>query len=626
MPLLLSQLSIDVLGLVLNHEDISYTVLDLWKSGDVLLRVKLASAVTYLRLRDTNGDSTSRYPRLVSSLRNLRYFNISRGKLPLMTTSRDLSLELQKLSSLYTLKIESAEANTCLLNHAPNWTPASPCYVANRYGPLTSSLVDMAAVFPSLKTLKLLGPEGALSTFAGLPPTLTSLEIPSMKPTAPALAALPRSLTKFKGTMEAVSSASDWCHAPLSLTSISQLASNQCPPMLQHTLSGLDLGPDLRSGQLSLPPDLRTLKIYGLEVDEDSPWTTHLPRKLESLKVYSALTPTSVASLPPTLTALSAAFRDSFNNDGSGPFSLDNAFKFNWPPLLTDIDVDYVDAVFLASISIMPCLKALRLHYSGLKLDGSILPRSLTKLHMGAAQSSLQILPGLPANLREIYITNCRVIGPESFQSFRSLPLQSLHQGDFMAGVVPIFDYLEPIHLPSTLKYLAVACWNIAWELPPSLTTLRIHNLLGSNDSTDLDPFKDFPPTLTHLEILVMQQTQILSKVSFSSLSRLRILSCPAIVHSSILRAIPRSITQLHLHMSQLDEADVPFLPPRLVLCKIDIPSKDLPSNIGMYWPLSDFIWSRDRQALEQYLIRKVEAKDRSFAYPDPRVVERMRS
>lgn len=626
MSLLLAHLSSDVLGLILNSKDCSYLTVDLWKTGDTILRAKLASVVTYLHLKDVLADSTSRFPKLVSSLRNLRYFSINRGRYPLMASSRDLSVELQKLSSLHTLKIQSKEANACLLNHAPNWTSDGERYTVTRYGAFSSNLLDMASLFPNLSTLKLVGKGDDFTSLAGLPPTLTTLILPRLTPSASALASLPRSLTSFKGEMFDDSETSDWLHAPPSLTHVSTLratAFTEIPPTLHRINLQLNHWSD---NQLIFHDDLKTLSVDFLDVQDDPNWTSRLPKNLEEFRAtVGPIPPASIASLPRSLTHLYGNFRSGASTTAASN-SEDDKSLVSWPPLLRELYASQpVNGAFLASLSTLSFLRVLEIDYRGAALDGSILPRSLVSLSINPTKALL-ILPGMPS--LEVLTVDSSCHGAIHEESFPHLPtsLRDLSLTDPTPGRAYARPYSKPVQLPPYLKSLMICSWNMEWELPRSLTTLELLCLSNLKERLDLppvDPFESFPPSLTHLTIGEVDQSEILSKLAFSSLPRLSHLSCPAKLHSSVLRGLSRRLSSIFLRMGVFDEADAPFLPPRLTLCSIGLSSGTLPSNIGEYWPLSVRLWTKESEAQGRYMQRQEEASIRCTAYPDPRVVER---
>lgn len=624
----LAHLSVDVLGLILNNKQCSYLVIDLWKTGDPILRAKLASAITYLYLKDNLLDSTSRYPKLVSSLRNLHYFSINRGNFPLMTTSRDLSSELQKLSSLQTLKIQSSEAGTCLLNHAPTWSISNQKYVETPYGSILSNLIDMARLFPYLSKLKLGSSNEAISSFSGLPPTLTSLTLRNIDSPASILASLPRNLTELKGEMYDTTRTSDWLLAPPNLTRIPQinaLGFDKLPPMLQ------DINLSIKywsTKDIELHDDLKSLSIEFTDSEaEDLPWTSELPKNLETFRVTTGdFTATSVASLPKSITSLLGCFSYKPTSTAENSSESDKE-HFSWPHHLRMLWIQQaIDESFLASLSMLSFLRVLEFDYKDSKLNGSILPRTLVNLTINV-RHVLSILPGMPLKLDSLSIdSSSRGVIDEG--SFQNLPpsLRDLSLSDPSPSRSFTFPYLSPIQLPPRLTALLICSWNMDWELPRSLTSLELLHLYNFKERLDLppyDPFSGFPSSLIHFSIGEMDQSEILSKLAFSSLTRLNHLSCPSKVHSSVLRGLSRRLASVLLRMGVFDAEDAPFLPPRLTLCSVGLSSGPLPSNIGAYWPLSARLWTKDLTSLEVFRLRQSEATTRCTAYPDPRVVER---
>lgn len=144
----------------------SHLALMLWKCGDTVLNTKLAHSVLEIDLKDKMWTSTSRYPKLLSSFTKLRYLSINRNGAPLMASSKDLSVELQKLPpTLLTLKIAGREAEEAFYNHAPEWTRENPAYVTVNYELGPSQLIDLQRIFPKLNTLEI---SGAAASTSGL--------------------------------------------------------------------------------------------------------------------------------------------------------------------------------------------------------------------------------------------------------------------------------------------------------------------------------------------------------------------------------------------------------------------------------------------------------------------------
>lgn len=156
---MLANLPKELLAQILCRTSTSFLIISLWKCGDHHLIKQLASAITFLDLKDTRLASTSRYPKLISELTNLRYLSINRGSHPLMDCSRSLSQEIQKIqgSNLETLKFCSAEAASAFRRHSDaNDEDGDPIFIEAMYE-LGSSPLYMSHVFPQLTTFEIAG-------------------------------------------------------------------------------------------------------------------------------------------------------------------------------------------------------------------------------------------------------------------------------------------------------------------------------------------------------------------------------------------------------------------------------------------------------------------------------------
>ena len=241
----LTELPSEVLAFVVSGDNPSYLLLLLWKCGNGLLNRKLAAGVERVQLKDRRLASKSRYPKMLSSLLNLRYLSLDRGLWSLTSSEDDLRRELRKLhaSKLEKLKLSSAEAPGLFLQL--EGTGASSTYVTTIYNRGESRLLDLSSWFPRLSSLKLTNykkvgfrvaePSTAsyqafhahkvhrilISDLPGLPDTLTSLTIPELmdlsNASLPFMSLLPRHLKKLKISLQILASCNYLSNASLEL-------------------------------------------------------------------------------------------------------------------------------------------------------------------------------------------------------------------------------------------------------------------------------------------------------------------------------------------------------------------------------------------------------------------------
>lgn len=668
MDFTLAHLPIDVFRLLLSGRQRSYLVIDLWKCGNALLNLKLASSIEYLCLRDTRMSSTSRYPKLVSNLRNLRYFSINRRDHPLMASSADLSLEIRKLSSLTTLKIRCFDCHHSLHNHTPESTYDSTNLIESLYERGESELIDMAAFFPKLTTLKLGrsadARDGYLKDFAGLPPHLTTLCIPLFNPTSETLLKLPRSLTHFKTKFAYLPRVDDWKLAPPGLTDIGKvnhhfdIARHMLPPSIQaHFLVPF---PSIAT---PYPSHLQKLVFYCENVVGDTEiasWVKQLPRNLESLTLNARcpIPPSSLIDLPPTLTELDCSILSSYSIHFSSleANQIDSSLLF-WPSHLKAFST----LSFLSESNLKTLPKGItQLSFgfdSALPLDGSVLPNSLIELKIHGKQH-LHLSSSLPSTITSFSFSS--PIGlPLGFDAgslsllpphLSSLRLDSLinvpselsatHDDDYlstsdwhamMASIsaaatgsttAPSTLATDVVKLPRHLLSLNVSEWSWKWPLPPTLTELQVRSLQDFPrfiEELEEDPFSILPSGLKKLHFM-KSDCIVLSDAAFRSLPHLRSLSVSATFKSSILRNLPRFMNDLYLRLSSLEEEDLPFLPPLLTSGYLNT---FLPSSFADYWTEGVDHYT-DQLSIQTQLTNRADAASaRSWLYPDPRVVQR---
>lgn len=297
----------------------------LWKCGDSVLNAKLASGVEEVELRDASLVSISRYPMMISSLKNLRSLWLDRGKYSLTKSCAQLIGELEKVSGekLETLRIESAEADHFFRElrspstphgatpHPDHSIPNDPVYNS-------PNLFDKFQRLTTLQIYHLLSPQILEENdLPLLPNSLTHLDIPIFTCTfmsGPVLSKLPRSLLVWKtqfayndlrspppsssgapGTNGSDPTSSN--HSSSSYTTAATESFDQWTPsaiILQHIWS-------------DPPPSLHTVWNYTLENIEQLDTFEYLPRTLTEcdLDVNGfSWTPSHFQSLPPNFKVL----------------------------------------------------------------------------------------------------------------------------------------------------------------------------------------------------------------------------------------------------------------------------------------------------------------------------------
>ena len=344
MSLRLGSFPSEILGLILNEPSSSFLVITLWKCGDSILNAKLSRCITSVDLclhkfasdlRNKNLSHECRaFPRLLSSLENLRHFSIATS-LPFyrLGTNNSPRREILELPpSLETLKVTSLDAELFFMD-LPNETTATgdgywPNHaVRTKHMRGSSKMINLGALFPKLSTLAVSGRRPTdkaifqYEDFAALPDTLTKLTWPyiSTDNTHHRLwRYLPRNLT----TLDASVSDED---GVIDLTNHFDSNSFSCLPYLETIKSYKSRA---KGKAFHLPQTIKTCKttiyensvhIRGLPAGItsklcliqfesptiDCPWTAFIPAHLTTLKISkSQILGDHVSQLPWTLTEL----------------------------------------------------------------------------------------------------------------------------------------------------------------------------------------------------------------------------------------------------------------------------------------------------------------------------------
>lgn len=279
-----SELPSDILTEVLTGKHVSYVVIALWKCGDQVLNRKLAKCVTYIDLKDRRLSSTSRYPKLLSQLPNLRYLSLDRGEWPLNGQPWELAAELRLLegSKLETLRLIEAESVKALHDYSAPDSPSTPPQpIHTQYKNGHSRFLDFQTAFPKLTALKI-GPKSfdeffVWNDFSGLPSNLTWLSTGHCVyrdgvDTHRVMSMLPRSLVTWKLTAKYYGTlspdASFWADPPPNLTVLGTIlcslrAEHHNFGFLPRTLTTLGVRPASHGSFLeqfsTLPPYVETL-------------------------------------------------------------------------------------------------------------------------------------------------------------------------------------------------------------------------------------------------------------------------------------------------------------------------------------------------------------------------------
>lgn len=530
--MLLSDLVDDVLDLVLSRKCSSYLIVNLWKCGNHALNSRLAhGGCTEVYLTDTRSFSTSRFPKLLLSLRRLRVLNINRGFAYLMPVY-DLSKTLPLLyPSLETLDLRCSGAISCLLNWSSDPssnllklhdTPnkdikledlSSSGIISTDYPRGTSQYWNIGAAFPSLNSLTITetSPIAFVSAedFAALPESLEDLsigrgnfEICSLLGPVK-LSVLPPNITRCNlGSVKV--DLEDLRSLPPSLTDVGCVEFGQSIfAFIPSTVKKVfhyqkPFAEYLHEMTNSFPQTLEKLQIVVPPQATTAPaWLETLSPTLTELIICPPSTPSMrmsyVRLLPRSLTSLRMGnfeLAEEGLNQTSKPF-------YDWPPNLTKLIMDRSVAPRNYDWSVLPP-KVKDFEFYGLRfleappeemgLFGT-LPRSITRLYLSfevQKSAGYTIERHLPPKLTTLSMPSIHPASfpflPETLERLK-LTLNCLSSAS-APYIMPLIE-IDPVDaiasLPRSLRTLEMSLPPNAFkQLPRGLTELSVsHHMNG---------------------------------------------------------------------------------------------------------------------------------------------------
>lgn len=626
----------EVLGLVLFGKANSFLVLRLWKCGNISLNQKLATGVEYIHLKDERLDTTSRYPKLLSDLRALRYLSLSRGLWPLMGSPMELSAQLQALNGLKleTLRIKSADASKGLFLYNSSLFGTRPTQSVYQLG--SSRLFDMSGRFPRLLRLKIDSSENSSTIsetdFAGLPSTLTELTLPLLNTPDLLLnvcATLPRSLQRWKTEVRisgfSVLSAPFWQDAPPDL----------------HTLSKLVVW--------------SLVKHQGPNQPIESPNLANIPRSITDCEILigggSSLPLQSLQTLPPSSLRLNNSPMDLAS---MGPSNDYRAWKI--PSQITELCIRNSGLSKTIPPQLMPTLPAtlLKLEFSALQYDNddwtnmekaiqkaaicdvffwprhlnhlvldtrfvpqsiyALLPRSLTYLSLPLESGDFHP-EDLPSGLQTLRIHNVRLLEPLYIRSGLSPSLLSLE----VACLNRVIRSESLLALPPTIRSLnLLSCrfshewssairfdnmrvfkvleWRPSWFhlLPRNLTHFQTEQLSFIPQERSSKFYYELPSSLEYLSVgdnhghKEAEEFKVVGD-EFAHLTRLNHLtfSPPVIFPCSVLSHLPDCLRRLTITLADFKIPALPFLNPRWTQATIILRNSKDANRLFRHWPVN---------------------------------------
>lgn len=601
--MLLSQLPPSTLDLIFGNESSSYLIVKLWKTGDRLLRDKLARGITYVDLRHHKWLKPS-YPHFLSQLLKLRSLKIravNRIFEAPLSSWKDVLSRLP--ATLESFSLHSNDSDFSILSGQPE-------------GPRLLPLLEM---FPRLQTLRLTGnwpyrapnspgpnPAGP-HDFQELPSSLTclgwnDLQIDREHPSF--FAHLPRSLTSLECHIHLGPSSvpHDWSLAPPNLSSvpdwsIAYMDPNGTPLPATITNSFARFTAKISETAHLLPPSMARLDLYQIHfktgvVDD---WMRLLPKNILEMAIYgpqeSLFSSAHILAVPRTLTRLDLSRIAVNPKDHEGGFVTPDM----WPPQLVSFSCRILDLVpgFLASLprslTLLDFMLFSRPHAEILfTLESSELPPKLSKLNVAFQDSAKLFINGmLPETLKEVNWNHGKGLNEEHFRQFPS-SLTSIYACLAIHRECPVISSLFPAHLSCASLTVFHASWIHA--VPKTLVKLVLYSI-HSATKAEFNYFCENLPTnleMVHLCSMTGAIDFVGSSNAFSNLPKLTSLNVSERVsfRSDILRRLPRQLKDITMVLESLAEEDIAFMPPQLesiYFKRFTVPNTPL---LARHWPI----------------------------------------
>ena len=608
-------------------------VIKLWKCGDRLLNSKLSAGITHMNLLEMrNIPLRSTFPRLIFNLRNLRYLRIE-ARYSIFKTPGELSEVISHLpGSLEKLKIVDVFALVATLD----WSQ-TPCHDEQiddfLLQPYRSSAppLDLKRILPQLQSLKL----RSNMSLSGLP--------------LHANAYLPLTLTQL-GVRVMIQTKDEWSSLKL------------LPKTLREMKLEMAELPDLEWPSTELP-NVQRISIHSLEPESSIKW---LPPTLTELncKVDWSFRNAQVWPSSTRFLAIEHVDLDSFHSNGSDwcsmlPKSLEKLhltrnckLELSLPDLLAKLPLG-IKSVQLAGPSISPSignppsflnLKELHLHYIAVAQLTS-LPQTLETLHFSIEEPTATtiVLNQLPPKLTSLILymsidaTDDMIKLQGHFPSGLTLLDLSSSQLDettipeFPTSITTLSFYLRnllPLHehalllqskLPPNLTRFNADSWHCdALEsLPSSLQSLRFRDLFGCyNSPKTLEGglFDKLPVGIASFSCRCPhpdgpRNQAMLPAQRMLHMRNLRIINFYGRYASAWLRQLPQSLQNIYIGLAELNEEDIPFIPPNVTYLDFGDSISYNSALLCSTWPLSaEPVAVRNRGAVQKaFRARRLE-------------------
>jgi hypothetical protein len=576
----LEDLPSDILNLILSCTDEEFLVIEVWKCGSHRLNRTLSNGgCTVVKLEDVGWRTTSRWPKMLSQLRQLKSLSISRSLYRLMEGD-ELALEIQKLSpTLETLELTCYEAEQAFFKPLPTLAflfeedpivtydgtitndlegakveSGNPSSLASSFSPSPSSssrLWDISTSFPLLKHLKI---EGECHDY------FTAKDIESFPSTLQSLS--------FNMSHSLNERELKWPKG-LTVLDLRRRMKEEASGQFEWNLSFMK----------NLPPNLIQLKGFSFinhkRADEDGNGdelmallVSSLPRTLEEFpqgwREKTKFSQSFALALPPGIQYLSIANITSDFSSSSSSSSSSLAFWYHHlPKYLTRLDIDPAAGQMInIDRSVLSSLPRSLTHLSVQKLDWHTInqqedfPPKLkiikVDLVWGMTERDFKLLPETltTASLGE----GNRVFATSSYLSYLPRSLTELRTGN------PLY---EETNFPvPNLRRPSPTGGKVS--ISPS-TTMATRTATSTSSSSSVSVAGDggIPPLLRSLKLIGGSWLGTYSQHLPRNLTRLVIGLASKWTQEHVAN-LPRTITYLSIHKGSLNASELVHLPPHL--------------------------------------------------------------
>lgn len=588
MPTQLAELPAEVLALVLPPSN-SHLVIRLWKAGNCVLNAKLASAIAGIELRPIPGVEP-KIPRMLHDLRNLRSIRLFSSKNFVSNPKNWLNVLQALPKGLESLDFDSADADSCFTNYSPESTANKLSSAELRQHRRDSSIL-IHGLFPRLTTLKIKCPTNPIPNLLipTLPPTLTSLSLTcGFVYLLEVLHSMPSTLIDISTSFRADSTRADF--------------ESDSPPGFA-TLPPPSERPSVGFVECVAVGDCSSL---SKEVVNNAIWPTLLPQGLQRVSFEFGgppLTPTFVAKLPCSLTELLLGSMH-FNTweEYFAQSLLPNSTISIWPSNLTSLGIR-PRSIHKGVLQALPrALRSLKIILAEKTNEtmffANELPPGLTSLEISLTHLHT-VIGDFPASLTRWYAYGEHGI---DCKSLTKLP-PSVKD---MTLIYDNFEEYASYQLPCHVEKLYMEVWkqSIASFSPNGLTSLTISRCMNL---VFQQPFAFLPSSLTKLAINWTPRDTPLPVDCLTPLPHLVELDlCQRFdMPSTALKHNPSrdSMQRLSVKLAIVNEDDLAFLPPNLIVCNlIDFRDYDHP-QIFKYWP-KRAVWNIPDNLREKFVDR----------------------